>query len=112
MDLLHIGGDAMVDIGEVIAIVSRDTAMRSRDTRRAHPQHLRCAGKILRTDGAQRGAYRLVLPHRGGNAAEARSGARLRLERMRPRERQRRQAEDTHRLTKKRFLPVREGERI
>ena len=33
MDLLHIGGDAMVDIGEVIAIVSRDTAMRSRDTR-------------------------------------------------------------------------------
>ncbi|MDD5918523.1 MAG: DUF370 domain-containing protein [bacterium] len=35
MDLLHIGGDAMVDTGEVIAIVSRETAMRSRDTRRA-----------------------------------------------------------------------------
>ena len=35
MELLHIGGDAMVDLCEVIAIVSRETAMRSRETRRA-----------------------------------------------------------------------------
>ena len=121
MDLLHIGGDAMVDIGEVIAIVSRDTAMRSRDTRRAIDAAIG-SGRIRSISDAPEKSYVLMerngaltvwsSPHRGGNAAEARSGARLRLERMRPRERQRRQAEDTHRLTKKRFLPVREGERI
>ncbi len=35
MELLHIGGNAMVDVDDVIAVVSRETAMRSRDTRRA-----------------------------------------------------------------------------
>ena len=35
MDLLHIGGDAMVDMDDVIVIISRETALRSRDTRRA-----------------------------------------------------------------------------
>ena len=55
MDLLHIGGDAMVDIGEVIAIVSRDTAMRSRDTR---------SGRIRSISDAPEKSY--VLMERNG----------------------------------------------
>ena len=35
MEWMHIGGDVMVDLSDVIAIVSRETALRSRDMRRA-----------------------------------------------------------------------------
>lgn len=63
MDLLHIGGDAMVDIGEVIAIVSRDTAMRSRDTRRAIDAAIG-SGRIRSISDAPEKSY--VLMERNG----------------------------------------------
>ena len=63
MDLLHIGGDAMVDIGELIAIVSRDTAMRSRDTRRAIDAAIG-SGRIRSISDAPEKSY--VLMERNG----------------------------------------------
>lgn len=63
MDLLHIGGDAMVDIGEVIAIVSRDTAMRSRDMRRAIDAAIG-SGRIRSISDAPEKSY--VLMERNG----------------------------------------------
>lgn len=63
MDLLHIGGNAMVDIGEVIAIVSRDTAMRSRDTRRAIDAAIG-SGRIRSISDAPEKSY--VLMERNG----------------------------------------------
>ncbi|MBE5785131.1 MAG: DUF370 domain-containing protein [Clostridiales bacterium] len=35
MELVHIGGDTLADAEEIIAILSRETVLRSRDTRRA-----------------------------------------------------------------------------
>ena len=35
MELVHIGGDTLADAEEILAILSRETVIRSRDTRRA-----------------------------------------------------------------------------